>query len=311
MPAPKTANEFLDLLQRSGLVEPEQLSPWVDTLRAAGPTVTEEPATIAGLLVRDGLLTPFQADHLLQGKWRRFTIGGYRILEHLGGKRTNVYLCQDLSAQRHVAVKVLPTSMSEDSRAVRFLRESRIVAAFDHPNIIQAYAVGQDDTLFYMVLEYVDGSSLKYITKKKGPMAVVRAAHYVRAAALGLQDAHERGIVHRNIKPAHIIVDRAGGVKIIGWGLAGVAVHEPGGERRGYATIMGTPDFMAPEQGLDFHCVDIRADIYSLGATFYYVLTGKTLFGEGTIAQKILWHQSRQPEPIRELCPDVPEGMAA
>jgi serine/threonine protein kinase len=315
MPAPGTADEFLDLVRKSGLMDNERLSAYLARLGAASAMVPEEPAQLAGLLVRDGLLTTFQAEQILQGKWRRFTIGKYKVLERLGaGRGGSVYLCEHQPTHRRVAVKILPTTKADDPSSLeRFYREAHTLAALDHPNIVRAYDIDQDDKLHFLVMEYVDGSSLQHITEKCGPMAVVRAAHYVRQAALGLQHAHETaGIVHRDIKPADILVDRGGGVKIIDMGLVRFSGDEAAVLTARYdEVVLGTPGYMAPEQALDPHRVDIRADIYSLGATFYFCLTRYTPFQGGTAAQKLIWLQTRQPQPIRQLRPKVPEGLAA
>ncbi|HEV3261172.1 MAG TPA: serine/threonine-protein kinase [Gemmataceae bacterium] len=267
------------------------------------------------MLVRDGVLTHFQAEQISQGKWRGFTIGRYKVLERLGSGRAGaVYLCEHEPTHRRVAVKVLPTALAHDSASLeRFYREARALAALDHPNIVGTYDIDQDDKLHFLVMEYVDGSSLQAITEKCGPMAIIRAAHYTRQAALGLQHAHESaGIVHRDIKPGDILVDRGGGVKIIDMGLARFCHEEEAVlTTRHDDMVLGTPDYMAPEQALDPHSVDTRADIYSLGATFYFCLTRHTPFREGTVAQKLIWQQTRQPEPVRQLRSNVPGGLAA
>jgi serine/threonine protein kinase len=226
----------------------------------------------------------------------------------------SVYLCEHKLMRRRVAVKVLPTAKAEDPASLeRFYREARAVAALDHPNIVRAYDIDQDEKLHFLVMEYVDGASLQEIVKKTGrPLDVARAAHYMRQAALGLQHAHETaGLVHRDIKPGNILVDRTGGVKILDMGLARFFHDEEDILTRKYdENILGTADYLAPEQALDSHTVDIRADIYSLGATFYFCLTGRPPFNEGTVAQKLIWHQTRRPRPIRQIRPEVPEGLA-
>jgi serine/threonine protein kinase len=313
MPSPTTIDEFLELVRKSGVVDEKKLATYLERARAAGP-LPAEPAKLAGLLVRDGLLTHFQAEQVLQGKWRRFTIGKYKVLERLGaGGMGSVYLCEHKLMRRRVAVKVLPTGKAEDTASLeRFYREARAVAALDHPNIVRAYDIDQDDKLHFLVMEHVDGSSLQEIVKKTGPMDVLRACHYVRQAALGLQHAHEAaGIVHRDIKPGNILVDRNGIVKVLDMGLARFFHDEEDVLTQKYEeNVLGTADYLAPEQALDSHSVDIRADIYSLGATFYFCLTGRTPFAEGTVAQKLIWHQTRLPKPARQLRPETPEGVS-
>jgi eukaryotic-like serine/threonine-protein kinase len=312
MAAPTTIAEFIDLVRKSGVIDEKRLDATLDKLRAAGP-LPPEPPRLAGVLVAEGLLTHFQAKQFLDGKWRGFSIGKYKVLERLGsGGMGSVYLCEHKLMRRRVAVKVLPTAKAEDPAALeRFQREARAVAALDHPNIVRAYDIDQFEKLHFLVMEYVDGSSLQEIVKKAGPLDVTRAAHYIRQSALGLQHAHETALlVHRDIKPANILVDRSGIVKVLDMGLARFFNDEEDILTKKYdESVLGTADYLAPEQALDSHSVDIRADIYSLGATFYFCLTGRTPFHEGTVAQKLIWHQTRQPKPIRSLRPEVDEGL--
>jgi serine/threonine protein kinase len=313
MPAPTSANEFIDLVRKSTVLEEKRLDGYVEQLRAAG-ALPKEPSKLAGLFVRDGVLTNFQVEQFLLGKWRRFHIGKYKVLERLGsGGMGSVYLCEHRFMRRRVAVKVLPKQKAADTSALeRFYREARAVAALDHPNIVRAYDIDQDDQLHFLVMEYVDGASLQEIVKKHGRMDVVRATHYVRQAAVGLQHAHDNGLVHRDIKPGNLLIDRSGTVKLLDMGLARFFNDEEDNlTKRHDENVLGTADYLAPEQALDSHGVDIRADIYGLGATFYFMLSGNTPFSEGTVAQKLIWHQTRQPKPIRGLRNDVPEGLAA
>src|SRR5438270_13709251 len=169
-------------------------------------------------MVRDGVLTRFQAQQFLQGKWKRFIISGkYKLLEHLGtGGMGSVYLCEHLSMRRRVAIKVLPISKAQDSSALdRFYREARAVAALDHPNIVRAHDIDQDETLHFLVMEYVDGTNLQDLVKKVGPLDPVRASHYIFGSSVGLQHAHEMGLIHRDIKPGNILIDRSGVLKIL------------------------------------------------------------------------------------------------
>lgn len=313
MATPASTEEFLDLVRKSGVTDERRFTDYVAKGRAANSLAPDAPR-MAGLLVRDGILTQFQAEQILQGKWRRFTIGKYKVLERIGsGGMGSVYLCEHKLMRRRVAVKVLPTAKASDPTALeRFYREARAVAALDHPNIVHAYDIDQDEQLHFLVMEYVDGSNLQDIVKKVGPLDALRCCHYVRQAALGLEHANNAGLVHRDIKPGNILVDRTGVVKILDMGLARFFNDEEDMLTKNFdENVLGTADYLAPEQAIDSHAVDIRADIYSLGATFYFMLTGRTPFGEGTIAQKLLWHQTRQPKPVSEFRKDLPPELVA
>ena len=306
--------KLLDLVRKSGVLDEKRLDAYVAKMASSG-AIPPEPGKFAGQMVADGLLTHFQAEQFLQGKWRRFTIGRYKVLERLGaGGMGSVYLCEHKLMRRRVAVKVLPTAKADDPASLeRFYREARAVAALDHPNIVRAYDIDQDEKLHFLVMEFVDGANFQEIVKRTGPLDVLRAAHYIRQAALGIQHAHEAaGLVHRDIKPGNILVDRNGIVKILDMGLARFFHDTDDILTKKYdENVLGTADYLAPEQALDSHAVDIRADIYSLGATFYFILVGRPPFAEGTVAQKLIWHQTRQPKSVRLLRPDVPEDLAA
>ena len=311
MPSPATADEFLDLVQRSGIADDSRIKSALNKLSAQSG-VPSDPSKLAAALVREGLLTYFQADQLLQGKWKRFFIGKYKVLERLGaGGMGQVFLCEHKLMRRRVAVKVLPAAKAQDPASLeRFYREARAVAALDHPNIVRAYDIDQDDSLHFLVMEYVDGTNLQDLVKKNTVLDFTRACHYIYGTAVGLQHAHEMGLVHRDIKPGNILVDRSGVVKILDMGLARFFNDEDDSLTKKYdESILGTADYLAPEQALDSHSVDIRADIYSLGATFYFLLTGSPPFPEGTVAQKLLWHQTRHPAPLRSLRPDTPQEL--
>jgi len=210
--------------------------------------------------------------------------------------------------QHGVAVKVL--SAPDQPTLERFYREARAAAALDHRHAVHAYDIDQDGKYHFLVMEYVDGSTLKEIVGKTGPLEVGRAAHYLQQAATGLQHVHEMGLVHRDIEPSNILIDRAGIVKLVDFGLARFYQDEDDRLTR-VGEVFGTPDYMAPEQALDSHSVDIRADIYGLGATFYFGLTGQPPFPVTTVAEKLIFHLSREPQPIASYRPDVPDGLAA
>jgi serine/threonine protein kinase len=311
MPAPASVQELLELVQKSGVTDEGRLKTYLARLTAQGG-VPADPPRMAQFLVRDGLLTFFQAEQLLQGKWKRFSLGKYKVLEKLGsGGMGQVFLCEHKLMRRRVAVKVLPTNKAQDKASLeRFYREARAVAALDHPNIVRAYDIDQDENLHFLVMEYVDGTNLQDLVRKFGPLDVLRACHYVYGGAVGLQHAHEIGLVHRDIKPGNILIDRSGVVKILDMGLARFFHDETDAITRQYdENVLGTADYLSPEQALDSHTVDIRADVYSLGATFYYLLTGSAPFPDGSVAQKLIWHQSREPRLLKSLRPEVPDEV--
>lgn len=313
--APVTAAEqFLAALRKSGLVPGTQIDQisrqsWGD----AQPT---DPTPVARRFVKAGLLTAFQARCLAQGKWRDLIVANkYKVLDHLGvGGMGQVYLAEHLLMKRQVALKVMPTHLLKEATAVeRFIREARALAALDHPNIVRAHDLERLGGLYMLAMEYVDGPNLNDLVADHGPRPVAQAAHYLAQAAQGLQHAHEMGWVHRDIKPANLLVDAAGVVRVLDLGLAFLFGDDSGSPTRRYdeGQVLGTADYLAPEQAIDSHAVDIRADIYSLGATLYYLLTGRPPFEASTVAQKLLCHQMKQPTPVRELRPEVPEGLDA
>jgi serine/threonine protein kinase len=306
MPAPASADELVALMRQSGIVEPGRLT-------AGLPELPSNPKEAARVLVREGWLTYFHAEQLLKGKWRGFSIGKYQILERLGcGGMGAVYLADHSLMRRRVAVKVLPVHLAKESWFLdRFYREAQAVAAVDHPNIVHAHDVDCDGEFHFLVMEYVDGSSLQQIVHDHGPLSFSRAAHYLRQAALGLEHARGVGIVHRDIKPGNLLLDRQGVVKILDMGLACFQEGPRKNQVKPSERVMvGTDDYLAPEQIVDSDSVDIRADIYGLGATLRYLLTGKPPFPEAPSASlKLIWHLTRTPTPIHELRSDVPLGL--
>jgi serine/threonine protein kinase len=314
MAAPTTTVQLLELVRKSGFAQEAQLNAYLDKARTADKfPAAAAPAAI--LLVRDGILTRFQARQLLQGRWGRFLIGNYKVLDHIGsGGMADVFLCEHRFMRRRAAVKVLPRSKASNPVALeRFYREARAAAALDHPNIVHAYDLGEESDQHFLAMEYVEGSDLHQLVQKSGPLEPTQAADYIRQAASGLQHAHEvAGLVHRDVKPANLMVDRNGVVKILDLGLARFFEDQDTSlTLQTSHNYLGTADFLAPEQALDSHGVDIRADLYSLGATFYFCLTGKPPFQDESKVQKLIRHQSCQPKPLDSFRSDVPPAMAA
>ncbi|MBQ17440.1 MAG: hypothetical protein CMJ65_09980 [Planctomycetaceae bacterium] len=287
-----TVESFLNLVRQSGLVEADQLNELLAGFEADGVDVRTSQA-VCDALVDCGALTDWQAEKLQKGKHKGFFLGKYRLQSLLGkGGMSSVYLADHVLMRRHCAIKVLPHKRVNDTSYLeRFHREAQAVASLDHPNIVRAYDVDREidgsTEIHFLVMEYVDGSSLQDLIIDSGPREYREAAEYVRQAALGLGHAHDAGLVHRDIKPANLLVDGDGVVKILDLGLA--RFFEETDENpitlRHDEKVLGTADYLAPEQALDSHQADARADIYSLGCTFYFLLTGHPPFNEGTLAQ--------------------------
>src|SRR5437667_3444855 len=313
---------FLANLRQSGLVEPAQLEEVLLLL-----SDTNRGRVIARELVARGLLTKFQAEMLLAGRTSGFQLGQYRILDQLGqGGMGRVFKAVHQTMHRIVALKVVTSQLvkTEQGRQL-FMREVRAAARLMHPNIVTAYDANQIGDRHYMVMEFVDGPNLEQLVGERGPLPVGQACDFIRQAANGLQFALENHMVHRDIKPANLLVQRAGGsardrqcvVKILDFGLARLhqrnADDEPGSNTilTKENTVMGTPDYVSPEQSRDLHNVDIRSDLYSLGCTFYYLLTGQLPFPGGTTLEKLVRHGTEEPTPVIDLRPEVPPAVAA
>lgn len=305
-------SRFLELLAHCKLVEHEPLARFLADLKMrATPAELADPRFIGSELVSAGLITRWQCDKLLEGRHKGFYLGKYKLLGHLGsGGMSNVYLAEHVLMQRRVAIKVLPKSRVNDSSYLaRFRLEAKAVAALDHRNIVRAYDIDNEDKIHYIVMEYVDGRDLQTIVEQSGPLPFAVAAEYIAQAAEGLQHAHEAGLVHRDIKPANILIDKRGRVKILDLGLAKYDLSDAYSLTRAHdENVLGTADYLAPEQAVDSHTVDSRADIYSLGCTFYFVLTGHPPFPEGSISERLTLHQTKAPIPVtveRDGCPTV------
>ena len=213
---------------------------------------------------------------------------------------SSVYLAEHVLMQRRVAIKVLPKDRVEDSSYLaRFHREAQAAAALDHRNIVRAYDVDNDGSNHYLVMEYVEGRDLQHIVKEDGPLDYAAAAEYIRQAAEGLAHAHQAGLIHRDVKPANLLVDQKNVVKVLDLGLARFTDESKASLTVAFdENVLGTADYLAPEQALDSHGVDARADIYGLGCSLYYLLTGHPPFPGGTLPQRLMMHQKQPPPSI-------------
>jgi eukaryotic-like serine/threonine-protein kinase len=304
---------FLDLVRRSGLVEKDRLSELLaDWKREAGGDLLSETPRVADRLVEAGLVTRWQADRMLEGRYKGFFLGKYKLLDHLGtGGMSRVYLGEHVLMQRRVAIKVLPKDrVADSSYLARFHREAQAAAALDHRNIVRAYDVDNVGDLHYIVMEYVEGHDLQHLVKENGPLGYVAAAEYIRQAADGLAHAHQSGLIHRDVKPANLLVDQKNVVKILDLGLARFIDEGKASLTVAFdENVLGTADYLAPEQALDSHRVDARADIYGLGCTLFFLLTGHPPFVGGTLAQRLMMHQKQPPPSILLERPDAPPEL--
>ena len=309
--AEPSAKSFLKILERSGIVAEDRLKNALQELskRANGKPIQVDDLTAH--LIRAGLLTKWHCDKLLAGKYKGFFLGKYKLLGHLGtGGMSSVYLAEHKLSGQKRAIKVLPKKkVSDKSYLDRFYREGKAAASLNHPNIVRIYDICNAGDTHYMVMEWVDGIDLYELVKKDGPLSFQDSIKYVMQAAEGLSHAHQKNLVHRDIKPANLLLARDGAIKILDLGLALMREETESLTVLYNEKVMGTADYLAPEQAVNSHEVDLRADIYSLGCTFYYLLTGHPPFPEGTLAQRIAMHQTRDPAPITDSRQDCPAAL--
>jgi serine/threonine-protein kinase len=337
-----SAAALLDLLRDSKILQPAQLQQLESELQIG----TTDPQAAADMLLRRNWLTAYQARQLLSAEGQSLLLGPYILLEPLGeGGMGQVFKARHHVLERVVALKLIRAErLSNDPEAVRrFQREAKAAARLSHPNIVLIYDADCSGDTYYIAMEYVEGTDLAEWVKKTGPLAVTQACEFIRQAALGLQAAHEAGMVHRDIKPSNLLAaglllngrerkvqsgEPIGSrlpapespladpvIKITDMGLVRIV---QGDEARSSVvsltqegSIVGTPDYIAPEQARNAHRVDIRADLYSLGCTFYYLLTGQPPFADGSAVEKLLMHQLDDPAPVDRLRRNVPPDVAS
>jgi serine/threonine protein kinase len=274
----------------------------------------------AAELVRLCKLTPYQAAAVRQGKTKGLSIGEYIVLDKIGsGGMGLVFKARHRRLERVVALKLLPPSFSRDRSAViRFRREAAAAAKFRHRNIVAAIEAGETHGLLFLVMEFVEGRDLSRTVKEKGPLSVAQAIDCIIQAARGLQEAHDHGIVHRDIKPANLLLDSTGTVKVLDLGLARVSQQDPLVATCGSeldltvsGSFVGTVDYVSPEQAYDPRLADNRSDIYSLGCTLHYLLTGRAPFGGQTFMERLLGHRERPIPSLHATRNDVPQALDA
>jgi len=307
-----SVKRFVDLLQKSRLVTDTELREALLKYRAENDgRPLADLDFVVNRLIQDGLITQWQTEKLLDEKYKGFNLGKYKLLKHLGsGGMSSVYLAEHMIMRQRRAIKVLPRGRVADKTYLeRFYLEARAIASLNHPNIVRAYDIDQDGDTHFIVMEYVDGRELTELVKGNGPVSYRDAAHFIAQAADGLEHAHAQGLVHRDIKPANLLLDKNNIVKVLDLGLALFKEEEYSLTVAFNEKILGTADYLAPEQARNSHDVDYRADIYGLGCSLYYLLTGHAPFPEGTLTERILHHQNSEPEDIRVTRPDCPPEL--
>ena len=308
---PVALETFLSQLSESGILSDQKF-------RAAERKKSEhqDGEALAREMIKSGHLTKYQAEQILSGKGKNLCMGQYVLLEKLGaGGMGQVFKAYHPGMERMVAIKVILAKGNTDAETVkRFEREIKAAAKLAHPNIITVYDAGNADGRHFMVMELVKGQDLSEIINQKGQFGTRDTVDYITQAAKGLKFAHANGVIHRDIKPGNLILDSDGVLKIVDMGLA--KIHSKENDETvsmltGNAAIMGTVDFMSPEQSLSTKNVDGRADIYSLGATLYYMLTGNVMYPGKTAMVKLMAHRKSLIPSLRISRPDVSANLDA
>lgn len=302
---PVTVEQFGKSLVTAGIATADELRAWWTAKPAAERPRDAE--TFAKLWLQLGKLTDYQSQVLLQGKPAALTFSNYLLLLKLGaGASGHVFKARHKTSGRTVAIKVLAQSLASNEKAVkRFHREMQATAQLTHPNIVRAVDAGEYNSQHFMVMEFVDGEDLSNRVKNQGPLDAEFATKCILQSARGLEYVHSQGIIHRDIKPGNLLCDRQGNIKILDLGL--VRYEEPeeatGENLTGTQQVMGTIDYMSPEQVVDTRHADARSDVYSLGCTLWFLLTGRKLYDAKGVVDRIMKHRTG---PIPELDKEVP-----
>lgn len=304
--------EFADDVARSGLVPRDELDRVATTL-GEGPE-SEAAVRLARALIRRQSLTSYQARKLLTGATRGFFLGGYRILRPLGeGGMGKVYLAAREGTGERVAIKVLPPRKAAEERQalLRFRREMDLSQRAKHPNLARTIEVGSDGDVYFMVLEYIPGESLYDAVRgeRGGPLRVPDTARLFVKVLDGLAAAHDAGLIHRDLKPSNIMITPDGDAKVLDLGLARATGDEQPLTRPN--VVVGTLDYISPEQLVNASTADLRSDLYSLGCTIYFTLAGKPPFEGGDMVNKIFKQRMEDPEPLERVARGVPAAFAA
>lgn len=305
LPLPK----LIEQLTSYGLVPAAQLTSLLDpTSVGARP---QDSAQLLRMLIEQQVLTAYQADELRAGRTSTLVLGNYLIVDKLGqGGMGMVLKARHRRMKRVVALKVLsPAVVDSPGSLQRFQREVEAAAKLAHPNIVQAHDADEVRGTHFLVMEYVAGKDLSHTVKLRGPLPLNAALDCLLQTARGLEYAHRQGVVHRDIKPANLLLDEQGQIKILDMGLARLTGEGEVHDLTATGTVMGTVDFMAPEQAVNSRTAGAPADIYSLGCTFYFLLTARPVYGGGSLMARMLAHRDQPIPSIKTLRPEVPVAV--
>lgn len=305
------ASRFWQAAIRSGLLDDA-------TLRLAWDSIPHEKRThdaidrrLARQIVNAGKITLWQAQQMLAGRWQGLRIDRYELQDIIGhGGMGRVYLARDVKLGRKVALKILSRERMNNPRALtRFRREAKVGAQLQHENLVRIYDEGEAHGVRYLVMEFIEGKTIGKLIAEVGSLPPATAASLGRQIALGLEHLHQKGLLHRDVNPMNVMVDHSGIAKLTDLGLAIDLGDLEDIVTRDGATV-GTFDYISPEQAKHSRSVDGRADLYSLGCTLYHMISGRVPFPTANLPEKLFAHQGSEPEPLAQLVPGVPDGLA-